>query len=32
VEYREFVYGGLPNDSFEETIQIYVRFSGSVGG
>jgi hypothetical protein len=22
MEYKEFVYGGLPNDSFEGTVQI----------
>jgi hypothetical protein len=32
MECKEFVYGGLPNDSLEGTIQIQVRFSGSAVG
>jgi hypothetical protein len=32
VEFQEFVHGGLPNDSFEQTFWIYVRFNGSAVG
>jgi hypothetical protein len=32
MEHNMFVKGGHPNDSFEGTIQILVRFSGSAGG
>jgi hypothetical protein len=32
MECKEFVHGRLPNDSFEGTVQIKVRFSGSAGG
>jgi hypothetical protein len=32
VEHTKFIYGRLPNDSFKESIQIYVRFNGSAGG
>jgi hypothetical protein len=32
VECAKSVYCGLPNDSFEGTIQIQVRFSESAGG
>jgi hypothetical protein len=31
MEHKEFVLGGLPNDSFEGTIQIQVKFSVSAG-
>jgi hypothetical protein len=32
VECKEFIEGGLPEDGFEGTIQIQVRFNGSAGG
>jgi hypothetical protein len=32
MEHKEFVWGGLPNDSFEGTVQTQVGFSGSAGG
>jgi hypothetical protein len=32
MECMKFVQEGLPNDRFEGTIQIQVRFSGSAGG
>jgi hypothetical protein len=32
LECKEFVQGWLTNDSFEGTIKISVRFSGSAGG
>jgi hypothetical protein len=30
MECKKFVYGGLPNNSFEGTTQIWVRFSERV--
>jgi hypothetical protein len=32
VEHKKFFKGRLPKDSFERTVQIYVRFSGRAGG
>jgi hypothetical protein len=32
MEYKESAKGGLPNDTFEGTTQIYVIFNGSTGG
>jgi hypothetical protein len=32
MEHKEIVWRGHPNGSFEGTVQIQVRFSGSAGG